>query len=66
MGLEELRVPSLVPKEKTDFQATRAGVLKATHSDTPTPRRPHPLIVPFPGTSINKPSQKACGFTPAL
>jgi hypothetical protein len=28
-----------------------------THRDTPTPTRPHLLIVPFPGQSIYKPSQ---------
>ena len=58
-------------EEKTGFQAARIRVLKPmptvahllqqghAHSNkaTPTPTRPHPLIVPLPGPSIYKLSQ---------
>jgi hypothetical protein len=44
---------------KIGFQATRNRVLKAhAHSNTPTPTRPHLLIVPLPGPSIFKPWQQ--------
>ena len=33
------------------------GLITHTHSDTPTPTRPHLLIVPLPWLSIYKPSQ---------
>jgi hypothetical protein len=41
----------------TSRQAARGRVLAHTYNDTPTPTRPHLLIVPFPWPSIYKPSQ---------
>ena len=59
MGLEELRVPRLVPKaNRRRLAGSKEEGLKAhPYNDTPTPTRPHLLIVLLPGPSIFKPPQ---------
>jgi len=51
VGLEELRVPPLVPK------AARKVLEAHAHNDTLPPKRPHLLILPFPEPRIYKTSQ---------
>jgi hypothetical protein len=60
MGLEELRVPRLVPKaNRRRLAGSKEEGLKAhPYNDTPTPTRPHLLIVLLPGPSISKPHTK--------
>jgi len=61
VGLEEPRDFYIFIRRETggDFQAARTRVLNKAHdhSDTPTPTRPHLLIVPLPGSSIYRPSE---------
>ena len=58
MVQEELRVLHFYLKAARRILASRQLGLKVhAHSVTPLPTGPHLLIVPFPGSSIYKPSQ---------
>jgi hypothetical protein len=64
MVQEELRVRHLYLKAARSRLASRQLGLKAhVHGDTPTPARPHLLIVPLPGPSIYNPSHHEISFS---
>jgi len=54
--LEEPKILQLDPKAHRRLTSAwpEEGLKGHPHSDTPTPTRPHLLIVPLPGPSISK------------
>ena len=54
MVQEDLKVASRIPASRQ-----LEGLKAHTHSDTPSPTRPHLPTVPPPGPSVYKPSHRA-------